>query len=425
VAVCSKYNGLDSLLHAGKLPDEVAARLKNSPYHLTYFIHNSGVYFKGEQAVRSLYCPQLAEAVADGGRTYRTLNWGLVPQMRTVHRSPILYYTQVRDVGDGVIELTWVVHNFSTREDVVFDYLNAPWGGTRATSLPVHFVSSPSGELLPRETFFASKYDGAIDVRKTGGWSLASVSDSADSPALALVFGRDKHLESKLQKDRAGTTNCQFAPSLFRDFRAGGPMYQHQWKDWQTRPANSFRNYDVIEVIPKLRLKPGKSIWYRSFLVVNRKDRASELAQSLVDKVDYGLAEFDPATTPRLPVVMRGGKPAFELFAYPVPGTQPLFLIENAATGREVVTTDPYLFVAKEPLDFGIPKEHPAADYFRHVQGYAMDKHNSRWRRLLGYAYVAKPATGNFAPLSERLDSTTFPQTDAYHLDLWVQSEKP
>jgi hypothetical protein len=158
---------------------------------------------------------------------------------------------------------------------------------------------------------------------------------------------------------------------------------------------------------------------------VNRKDRASELAQSLVDKVDYGLAEFDPATTPRLPVVMRGGKPAFELFAYPVPGTQPLFLIENAATGREVVTTDPYLFVAKEPLDFGIPKEHPAADYFRHVQGYAMDKHNSRWRRLLGYAYVAKPATGNFAPLSERLDSTTFPQTDAYHLDLWVQSEKP
>jgi hypothetical protein len=433
VTVCSKYNGLDSLLHAGKLPDDVAARLKDSPYRLTYFIHNSGVYFKGEQAVRSLYCPQLAESVAAGGRTYRTLNWGLVPQVRTVHRAPILYYTQVRDAGDGVIELTWVIHNFSTREDIVFDHLNAPWGGTRATSLPVHYVSSPANELLSRETVFAKNLDGAIDVRKTGGWSLACVTEADDSPALALVYGRDRHLEEEQKKSREGVEYCQYSASVIRNFRAHYPqLYESQWKDWRTRPPNSFRNYDVIEMIPRLRLKPGKSIWYRSFLVVNRKDRAIELAKKLVDQVDYGLIEFNPANTPRLPVFVRNGrvtatgrKPAFELFAHPVPGTQPLFLIENAETDREVITTDPYIFVAKEPLDFGIPKEHPASDYFRHAQGYSMDKHNSRWQRLLGYAYVTKPDAGNFVRLSERLDPAIFPKPDAYHFDLWVKSEKP
>lgn len=433
VTVCTKYNGLDSLMRLERLPDDSVARLKASPYQLTYFIHNSGVYFRGDQAVRSLYCPQLAESVADGGRIYRTLNWGLVPQVRTLHRSPILYYTQVRDAGDGVIELTWVVHNFSTREDIVFDHLNAPWGGTRATSLPVHYVSSPAGDLLPRSAVFAKKLDGAMDVRKTGGWSLACKTEADDSPALALVYGRDRHLEEEQERSREGAEYCQYAASVIRNFRAHYPqLYESKWKDWQTRPANSFRNYDVIEMIPRLRLKPGRSIWFRSFLVVNRKDRAAELAKRLVDKVDYGLVSFDVAATPLLPVFVRdgrfvasGGKPAFEVCARPVPGTQPLFVIDNAETGREIATTDPYYFVAKEPLDFNLPKEHPASDYFSHGQGYSMDKNNSRWRRLLGYAFVAKPATGHFARLSERLDPITFPKPDAYHLDLWVKVEGP
>jgi hypothetical protein len=432
VAVCTKYNGLAALQQAGKLPDAAVAQLRNSPYALSYFIHNSGAYIPGTSSLSSLYCPQLAAAIAGGGRAYRTLNWGLVPQVRTIHRSPILYYTQVRDAGDGVIELTWVVHNFSAREDMVFDYLNAPWGGTRMTSLPVHYVSSPAGELLSREALFTKNYDGAVDVRKTGGWNLACVSEAEDSPSLALVYGRDKHLEEESGKSHAGVERCQFAPSLFRDFRAGEPMYRNQWKDWQTRQPNSFRNYDVIEVIPKLRLKPGKSIWYRSFLIVNRKDRAVELAKSLVDKVDYGFIEFAPATTPRLPVFVRNGrvvasgdKPAFELFAHPVPGTQPLFLVENTETGREVITTDPYVFVAREPVRFDIPKEHPACDYFSHAQGYAMDRNHSRWKRLLGYAFVSKPATGHFTRLAERLDAGMVVQPDAYNLDVWVQSEKP
>jgi hypothetical protein len=28
------------------------------------------------------------------------------------------------DVGDGIIELTWVVHKYSERDDIVFDHLN-------------------------------------------------------------------------------------------------------------------------------------------------------------------------------------------------------------------------------------------------------------------------------------------------------------
>lgn len=432
VAVCSRYNGVERLLRNGAVPDDVAERFKKSPYEQTFFIHNSGAYIPGESAVRSLYCPQLATAILDGGRTYQTVNWGLVPQVRTMHRSPALFYTQVRDAGDGVIELTWVVHNFSTRGDIVFDHLNAPWGGTRATSLPLHYVGSPTGGLVSRESFFGEQNDRAVDVRKTGGWNIASVSDADDSPTLALVYGVDKHREEEERRKKAGEPFVQNMASVIRNFRAHYPqMYERNWPDWQTRPANSFRNYDVIEMIPRVLIRPGASVWFRSYLVVNRRDRAVALAKSLVDKVDYGTVTFDAATTPLVPVHIRDGKvveagatakPAFTLYSRPVPGTMPVFLIENATTGREVITTDPYHFVPQEPLDLGIPKEHPDHDYYSQARGYSLDQNNTRWKRLLGYGFTSKPATGSVAQLSTLLGAAQFPKPDAHHLDLWVKT---
>lgn len=426
VSVCTRYNRLESLLHAGSVPKEVEQRFKNSPYSQNYFIHNSGAYIPGDSALKNIYCPLFGSEVADDGRTYRTINWGLVPQVKSINRSPILYYCQTRDVGDGVIELTWVVHNFSVREDIVFDHLNAPWGGTRMTSLPFHYVSTPGGELMSRQTIADKGFHDGVDVRQTGGWNLSCVSETSDSPSLALVYGRDLHLESELEKRKNNRPHIQVAPSLYRDWVA----HNLPIREWQKRPENSWRNYEVAVVIPKFRLAPGTTIWYRSFLVVNRRDKTIELAKSLVDKVDYGLVTFDPANTPMLPVyiqdgklldaVKTGGTPAFELFSKPVPGTLPLFLIENTITGKEAITTDPYIFVTKEKLDFGVPKEHPNYDYYSHAVGYSMDKNNSNWKRLLGYGYVNKPAKGSFKQLSDILDSSLFPEADTYHVNLWV-----
>lgn len=192
-------------------------------------------------------------------------------------------------------------------------------------------------------------------------------------------------------------------------------------EDWKTRPDNTFRNYEVAVVIPKFRLAPGTTIWYRSYLVVNRKDRTVELAKYLVDKVDYGYRVFDPATTPTVPVNLPG-QGSFELFANPVPGTMPLFLIENKTTGREVTTTDPYIFVPQEKLDFGIPPEHPQADYYNQAIGYSMDENNTNWKRLLGYGYVDRPTSGNWIQLSSLLNPERFSKATTYDLDLWVRT---
>ena len=361
----------------------------------------------------SLYCPLLAADVPADGRTYRTVNWGIVPQLKTIHRSPILYYVQTRDVGEGVIEITYVVHNFSARDDIVFDWLNAPWGGTRITSLPYHYVSSASGELWDRQKSVDIKLVNGIDVRKTGGWNLSCATEADDSPSLALVFGRDRHLDAELARAEKGLPHCQISHSIYRDMISPLP------DDLRLRPEQSWRNYDPAVVIPRLNLTPGKTIWYRSYLVVNRKDRAVELAKSLVDSVDYGWRTFDPATTPMVQVPGT----AIRLFAHPVPGSMPLFLVQNATTGREDVTTDPYIFVPQEKLDLGVPPEHPKHDYYSQAVGYSLDENNTNWKRILGYGYVEKPEGDGFVRVSSLLDANRFPGTDTYHLDLWVKQK--
>lgn len=432
VAACERYNKIQSLQQAGPVPKATLARFKELLPMGHYFVHNSGSYIFEGSKIKNLYCPLLASAMSADGGSYRMLNWGLTSMSNTLHRSPLLYYFQTRDLGDGVIELTWVVHNFSVRDDIVFSYLNAPWGGTRRTSLPYHYIATPQGHAVPREQV-TGKIGMAdptpVDFRATGGWSLACATEESDSPTMAVVFGRDKNLESELEKAATGQAFCQFKPSQYRNYLAAWPNYEKGaiWEDWETRPENSFRNYDVVEAAARLHIKPGTTIFWRSFLVINRRDRAIKLANTLVDEVDYGLVTFDPAHTPKLPVsieagrVVDSGQTSFELYAHPVSGTMPVFLIEHSETGREVLTTDPYIFVDQEQVDLEVPVNHPHYDYYQGAVRYRLMNHNSTWKRLLGYAYVEKPDQGEYTKLSEILEPSQFPAPTKFHLDLFVE----
>jgi len=425
VAVCTRYNGLEALQRRGPVPAETADSFEQSGFSSSFFVHNSGAYMPGHSEMDSFYSPLLAHASALEGRAHRTLNWGVVPQVRTLHRSPILYYVQSRDVGQGVIELTWVVHNFSLREDVVFDHLNAPWGGTRVTSLPMQRISDPEGKLRRVEEIIP-RISGAVNVRDTGGWNLSSVTEDPDSPALALVFGRDKHWEDQQALAAVGGTAVQIAPSLYRHWRHAANLYEpgEDWGDWRTRPENNFRNYDVMVVIPKLRLAPGKSIWYRSFLVVNTRQRAAELAASLVDSVDYGALTFDPDDTPLVPAFpdqAEGDPSPFLLYAHPVPGSVPLFRMAHRETGRQVISSDPYHFVPSQPVDLRVPEEHPDHGYYAEARGYELDAFEGEWKGMLGYALREKPAEAGWVRLSECLPADWQSGITPFHTDPWVR----
>lgn len=399
VAVCLRYNNW-----------EINKIIK--PYCGGYFIHNSGCYIpKKIKGINNIYCPLLNSEHNPKERSYRQLNWGLVPQTQTINRSPLLYYMQVRDAGDGIIELTWVVHNFSVRDDIIFNHLNAPWGGTRVTNLPLQYVSKPD-DSLELENMQNCKFRNGQKVRTTGGFNLSSQNPNPNSPALSLVFGLDKHWG----KDK----DFQYAPSLYRAWRASAPSYKTVWKDWKTRPPNSFRNYDVAVVVPKFNLAPGKTIWYRSYLVVNGKEKAAKQAKILVKHVDYGLLEFSAKNTPLLSVKDNNNKVIFKLFAKPVKGTLPVFKLRHKISEKIAYTTDPYLFTPQKKLFIPIKKSDKNYGYYSKAIAYTLDA-QTEYLGMYGYAYKNKPKSQEWKKLSSCVNNKYFPKLTTYHVDAWVK----
>lgn len=415
VAVCSRYN---------QTSERMSWLQAAAPYRTGFFVHGSGCYAdEAEGDTWPIYCPLLASDYEPATRSYRQLNWGLVPQARTIHRSPLLYYSQVRDVGNGVIELTWVVHNFSVRDDIVFNHLNTPWGGTRVSSLPLHYVSTPKGDL-ELDTLDKQRFAGGVDVRQTGGFALSSQSSKADSPSLALVYGLDQHLESGSASPHDDSPGAQRVQSIYRSWRAGAPHYEKDWADFKDRPANSFRNFDVVEVIRRVRIQPHSSMWFRSYLVVGPKDQCRRIASNLVGQVGYGTCEFNADSSPLVRTGANPSVPAMKLYAHPVKGTLPLFALRNKLTGKVVCTTDPYYFTPQKKLALDVLQSDPDYGYYSQAMSYALDG-QTEFLSLLGFGYQHRPAEPGWRKLSELIPADISRFASMYDVDLWVKPVTP
>ena len=431
VSVCSKYNMIDFARKRGPLQEII------KPYAMGYFIHNSGYYMDNEWRVKhqldSPYAPLFAFDCDKKTRSYRQLNWGVVPQVQTINRSPLLYYMQVKDLGSGIIELTWLVYNFDTRQDLIFDHLNAPWGGTRFSVLPHYALSDNKGDFYPyagyKDTLIV---DGRsvddLNVEKTGGFDVNSATGGEASPALAFVFGRDKHLADQLRRKSTGQEFVQYAPSIYRATWFSGIS-----ADWQKRPQESFRNYHVQVVIPKFNIHPGKGIWYRSYLVVHHRKVAIETARKLVDHVDYGVLDISPESAPLKTITFPGGRKG-NLFMQPVNGSMPVFHLQHRSTKREYITTDPYFIFKKEKIEIepeilekitwhnnpDINKDR--LNYVKNAIGYTVDG-TTIFKGLLGFGLKECPGKG-WIKLSEKLGKSQFGEPTQFHVDVWIQDRQ-
>ena len=149
------------------------------------FVHQSGIYTRDEDA-KPFYSPILATRYDAEGRAYSLVSWGQIPDA-SVNRSGILAYVQYRDLGAGVIEVSYVIYNF---ENEPMSNLS-PWGGVRTSVFPEHVVSNPDGSYR----LFTPRNYGTpgcrIQFEEPGGWAAAT-QNAADphSYAIAVVFGK-------------------------------------------------------------------------------------------------------------------------------------------------------------------------------------------------------------------------------------------
>ncbi len=96
----------------------------STPGH-AYFVHQAGDYLDDPILTSTFYSPLLANNFDRAANAAYALNWGQQAHIPDVNRSGLLYYERLKDLGSGVVELTYVVYNFGS--DVI-DYQDSLFG---------------------------------------------------------------------------------------------------------------------------------------------------------------------------------------------------------------------------------------------------------------------------------------------------------
>ena len=353
------------------------------------FVHQSGIYTR-EKDIKPFYSPILATHHDPQRRAYSLVSWGQIPHA-SVNRSGILVYAQYRDLGAGVIEVTYVIYNF---ENEPMSNLG-PWGGVRTSVFPEHVVSNPDGSY---RFFTPWNYGSAgcrIHFEDTGGWAAAV--QNAENPAayaIGVVFGR--------KLDRKGE-------------HAGKPRYDCG------NSRHGKRDYTVQATVITIKDRPFTAHLLRMYFVIGTLAEVAETANKLADFADYEPLDFTEANTPlvalyprrypgrqevlsRRAPAGRKSSPLCKVYAWPVRGSLPLFVIKDTSSGRHFVTTDPYTGCEREPFQNPFTPDDPKYKKYQNRTIYHPYRRKTDWVELLGFVIPTDTTSAKSAG-AERLAS--------------------
>lgn len=352
------------------------------------YIHGSGMYIKPQMDAlnnKPFYNPILSENFDSNDRSYTIINWGLVPKPN-INRGDVLFYSRYRDLGNGILELTFYCYNFGDR---VYDFAETPWFGFK----PSKFSNIIKGGVNGSSNFELHNVDFADKKRidKNRGWGAGTV-DPYDPNSLtcALVWG---------SSSIGLGVNSGFVNRGERDMMLLAPS------------RSSFT------------MPYGTGIRYRRYLVMGRLKNVSNICQNIDKHAFFEEIVFPETNSAKLPLyktTINGqfilttdivGSPVAHTFPIPVKDSLPLFLMKNNDSGNYFLSTDPYAACGKNPFTNPYPVGHPKYIKYQNRHIYQIYDEKTEWISLLGFVKqstnigVADPG---FQLLSDVIGSINF-----------------
>jgi hypothetical protein len=349
-------------------------------FPIQFFIHQSGIYLGGlagnsmvGSASVPFYSPMLKRRWDPATRTLSVVSWSQMARSPNVWKSGMLTYASYRDLGGGAIEVTNFVTNFG-EQDLTF--INTPWGGARHSSFPETILSQTGGGWSKGATA-SYGIPSPINLNQTGGWQAwtrNSTQESAD--AMAVVFGKDPVIT--LPSWRNGRSVLTYG-----------------------KGGDSVRDYDVSSVHAAIRLQAGQSLACRWHLVLGPFGQTRVKASTLASQAGLWMPETDASVI--TPVWITGGtpsstgtgSPAFYLYAQPIPGTVPVFAMEDTRTGQVFATLDPYELCPTAPYANPLPATHAQYALYQNRVVHYQYQSPGQLKELLGYARREASPSGN------------------------------
>ncbi|ANW96386.1 hypothetical protein AXE80_08890 [Wenyingzhuangia fucanilytica] len=351
-------------LNNGDTNDEVKEGATNEG--LKYFIHGAGTYIT-EGLDTPFYSPLMASYYNPTEKAYYVTNWGAQAHLPSLFKSGVLYTTKYKDIGEGILEVTYVIENFGTD---TLDHLNIPWGGVRSSSLRGKFISRPGGDIEIIYGQTGTEISGDLeDIDKTGGYVIyAQYTLSASSPALGIVFG-DKILKEEFN-------NHNLSRIYYRSAQVGG----------DTNP----RDYTLFTTIAKIDVKPEDIFYYRIYYINGTRQEVQEKANKIKSEVAYGFISPTVENSPMITIKSEELDDALnqdiQLFTSPIKGMVPIFLMKNTTTGKEYISPDLYYDVDTFPFSNPYEEDSPKYETYQNRITYRQYNGKIEYVRLLGYA---------------------------------------
>jgi len=368
-----------------------------------YFIHGAGAYnFDGIE--KTWYSPLMASYYDEQEKAYYVSNWGSQAHVPSLYKSEILYTTKYKEIGEGILEVTYIIQNFGEETMV---HINAPWGGVRASSLRGKFVGLPDGSIEISNGSTAGEVD-TRDIDETGGYVIWSENTTEESaPSLGMVFGNE------LKKDELSSHGLRNV--FFRLGQVGGD-------------ANP-RDYTLFTVISQINIEQGESFFYRTYYINGTREFVQGKSNLLAPYSDYGFIETSPEETTRAMIsttdVGEALSKGISLFTSFNEDMLPLFLMRNTATGEEYVSPDLYYNAVTAPLENPYDESHEDYELFQDREVYRLHLSEVEYVRLLGYAYTKDLSSNpSFTLLDDLiLDESKIVLTEEYKNKIWVKKQ--
>jgi len=217
----------------------VDQRLNNSPDG-EYFIHQAGPYQHDSPRTDMpfAFSPSVAHYCSETLRECRFASWGTVNPTPTKYRTKGLFVTRYRDCGDGVLEVTAVVHNFDNKLatdledysidhtiDTNFRYLSFPWFGVNERVYRDILINkSPSSWITkwPNPSF---DLPTRLSLMKSGGFTTAAEFRRHNTnfvfPGLEIADANSDTVPKIILKEKRRGTSCQssnYHSTLFKSY---------------------------------------------------------------------------------------------------------------------------------------------------------------------------------------------------------------
>ena len=333
------------------------------------YIHGSGMYIKPQMDPlnnKPFYNPILAEEFNSNNRSYSIVNWGLVPKPN-INRGDVLFYSRYRDIGNGVLEITFYCYNFGDR---TYNFAETPWFAVKPSKFP-NMVEGINGtsSFNPNNKTFGS---GAISSAR--GWGAFTVDPSnSNSISCALVWG----------------TNT---PSMGVNFG---------FVDRGTR--------DMTLIAPSksaISMPYGTGIRYRRYVVFGKLANVADVCSKLNQHSFFESIQFSETNSGRLPIYQTTqegqtvltttptGSPVAYTHPIPIKDSLPLFLMKNNETNIYFLSTDPYAACGKLPFINPYPAGHAKYATYQNKHIYQSYDEKTTWVSLLGFVVQSSTVVG-------------------------------